>query len=123
MDGIEQYKLKHNIKDNSADSTIIVPYKKTEELCGQIKNLQKVASGQTVKEVRKSTRIPRDIFSAGKYGLRLKWRLEQKLQTRNNKSQSSWESEIEKFKSGCYTVSAPTVQSDRARLIGLRRGD
>lgn len=122
LDGIEQYKLKHNIKDNSADSKIIVPYKKTEELCGQIKNLQKVASGQTVKEVRKSTRIPRDIFSAGKYGLRLKWRLEQKLQTRNNKSQSSWESEIEKFKSGGYTVSAPTVQSDRARLIGLRRG-
>lgn len=118
--GIEQYKLKHNIKDDLDDGKIAIPYKKTDELCQQIKNLQKVASGQTVKEVRKSTRIPRDIFSAGKYGLRLKWRLEQKLQTRNNKSRSSWESEIARFKNGQVPTAIPHTSGDRSRLIKMR---
>lgn len=122
LDGIEQYKLKHNIKDNSADSKIIVPYKKTEELCGQIKNLQKVASGQTVKEVRKTSRVPRDIWSAGKYGLRIKQKLEAKLAQKNNGGgKSSWDSEIERYKNGQMPTAIPHNQnSDRSRLIGLR---
>lgn len=122
LDGIEQYKLKHNIKDNSADSKIIVPYKKTEELCGQIKNLQKVASGQTVKEVRKTNRVPRDIWSAGKYGLRIKQKLEAKLAQKNNGGgKSSWDDEIARFKNGQVPTPIPHNQnSDRSRLIGLR---
>lgn len=122
LDGIEQYKLKHNIKDNSADSKIVVPYKKTEELCGQIKNLQKVASGQTVKEVRKTNRVPRDIWSAGKYGLRIKQKLEAKLAQKNNGGgKSSWDSEIERYKNGQMPTAIPHNQnSDRARLISMR---
>ena len=121
LDGIEQYKLQHNIKDNSVDGKIVVPYKRTDELCGQIKNLQKVVSGTTVKEVRKSARTPRDIFSALKYALRMKWRLEQKLQVENNKSQSSWATEIEKFGSvGQVSTAIPHTSGDRSRLISLR---
>lgn len=122
LDGIEQYKLKHNIKDNSADSKIIVPYKKTEELCGQIKNLQKVASGQTVKEVRKTNRVPRDIWSAGKYGLRIKQKLEAKLAQKNNGGgKSSWDNVIERYKNGQLPTAIPHNQnSDRARLISMR---
>ena len=118
--GIEQYKLKHNIKDDLEDGKIAIPYKKTDELCQQIKNLQKVASGQTVKEVRKTTRIPRDIFSAAKYGLRIKWRLEQKLATLHNKAQSSWDSEIARFENGQVPTAIPHTSGDRSRLIGLR---
>ena len=120
LNGIEQYKLKHNIKDNSADSEIIVPYKKTEELCGQIKNLQKVVSGTTVKESRRSARTQRDIWSSLKYALRMKWRLEQEIVERNHKSESSWDSEIEKFKNGQVSTAIPHTSGDRARLISMR---
>lgn len=122
LDGIEQYKLKHNIKDNSADSRIIVPYKKTEELCGQIKNLQKVASGQTVKEARKTNRVPRDIWSAGKYGLRVKQKLEAKLAQKNNGGgKSSWDNEIARFKNGQVPIpQATNISGDRSRLIRMR---
>ncbi len=121
LDGVEQYKLHHGIKDDTADAMIIAPYKKTEELVGQIKNLQKVASGQTVKESRRSQRVQRDIWSAGKYGLRIKWRLEQDLAARHNVAPSSWAAEIEKFKNGNFPTYAPPIQSERARLLGLRR--
>lgn len=122
LDGIEQYKLRHNIKDDSADSRIIVPYKKTEELCGQIKNLRRVASGTTIKEERKKKSIPRDIWSAAKYGLRLKQKLEADLIKEHNKPTSGWSQEIEKFKSGQLPTAIPQQQnSARAKLIGLRR--
>lgn len=123
LDGVEQYKRRHGIKDDGADGKIIAPYRKTEELVGQIRNLQKVASGQTIKEVRKSNRVPRDIWSAAKYALRIKWRLEQELATRHNKAQSSWAAEIEKFSHGGLSQQSPVmpIQSERARLIGLRR--
>lgn len=121
LDGIEQYKLKHGIKDNSIDSKIILPYKRTEELVAQIKNLQKVVSGTTIKESRRSARTQRDIWSSMKYALRMKWRLEQEIVERNHKSESSWNTVIEQFKSGDYGVHAPTIQSDRARLIRLRQ--
>lgn len=122
LDGIEQYKLKHNIKDNSADGKIILPYKRTEELCAQIKNLQKVASGTTVKEVRKSNRTARDIWSALKYGLRIKQKLEADLVKGRNKPKSGWNELISQYKNGQAPIPQATpMQGDRARLISLRR--
>lgn len=119
---LQQYKDNHGIKDDGADRHIIHPYKKTEELIGQIKNLQKIASGTTVKEVRKSNRIPRDIWSAGKYGLRIKQKLEEKLQVKNNKSESGWDKLISQFADGQMPIPQPTArQGDRSRLIGLRQ--
>ena len=121
LDGVEQYKRRHGIKDDGADGKIIAPYRKTEELIGQIKNLQKVVSGTTVKEVRKSARTQRDIWSSLKYALRIKWHLEQELSEKNNRAQSSWAAEIEKFSSGNYHASISPIQSERARLISLRK--
>lgn len=120
LDGVEQYKRRHGIKDDTADRKIIAPYRKTEELVGQIRNLQKSVSGTTVKETRKTNRIQRDIWSAGKYGLRIKWYEEQKLVAERYKVQSSWAAEIEKFSSGYYQSPTTPIQSERARLIGLR---
>lgn len=122
LDGLKQYKLKHKIKDDFEDKKIIKPYQMTDELCGQIKNLKKVASGTTIKEVRRKSSIQRDAWSSLKYALRLKWRLEQKLQKENNKAQSSWDLLKEQYKTGNYQMPQATqTGGDRARLIGLRR--
>ncbi len=123
LDGIEQYKLQHNIKDDNADSKIAIPYKKTEELCGQIKNLQKIVSGTTTKEQRKSKSVQRDMWSSLKYALRLKWRLEQELSKQHNKEKSSWSNKIKEFENGQAHITIPSAirNSDRSRLIGLRR--
>ena len=124
-DGIEQYKLKHNIKDNFADSRIVIPYKKTDELCQQIQNLRASTAGTTVKEERKSKAVQRDDWSALKYGLRMAQILEGKLKSANYKRKSSWEDEIAKVRSsGSIGVGgAPTtIASERNRLLGLRTG-
>jgi len=117
--GLQQYKDNHGIKDDFSDRQIVRPYQKTEELIMQIKNLKKVASGTTVKEQRKSTRIPRDIWSSGKYGLRIKQKLEAELVEQHNKAGSSYASEIERFKNGQIGV-IPQGNSQRSRLLGLR---
>lgn len=122
LDGIEQYKLLHGIKDDYSDSKIAIPYKKTEELVGQIKNLKTKPCSAGKSEVRKATRIPRDIWSAGKYGLRIKQKLEADLVKERNKPESGWDNLIAQFGQGQMPIPQPTVrQSDRARLIGLRR--
>lgn len=125
LDGVEQYKLLHGIKDNLIDGKIAHTYKKTEELVGQIKNLRKSTSGTTIKEVRKNARTPRDIWSAGKYGLRIKQKLEEKLALSHHKAESSYSALIEQFKNGQAVFPTATVSNiqsrDRARLIALRR--
>jgi hypothetical protein len=74
--GVEEYKKYHRIKDDRMDFDIDRPYRKTEELVGQIQNLKKVPSGTGVQEKRISHRIQRDSWSALKYALRLTERLE-----------------------------------------------
>lgn len=123
-DGLEQYKLNHMIKDNFADSKIIVPYKKTDELCQQIKNLRASTAGTTIKEERKSKSVQRDNWSALKYGLRMAQILEEKLKKDNYKRKSSWEGEIAKVRNGgsIGVGGVSTIASERSRLIGLRTG-
>jgi hypothetical protein len=70
--GIEAYKRYHRIRDDRSDGIIYAPYKKTNELIGQIQNL-KVINGA---EKRISTHIQRDSWSALKYALRVAYRLE-----------------------------------------------
>lgn len=122
LDGLEQYKLRNGIKDAFSDGKIVHPYKKTEELVGQIKNLKIKPSGAGNSEVRKSTRTPRDIWSAAKYGLRLKQKLEADLVKSHNKAKSGWDTLIAQYTDGQMPIPQATVkQGDRARLIGLRR--
>lgn len=74
--GVDAYKKYHRIKDDRMDFDIDRPYRKTEELVGQIQNLKKVPSGTGVQERRITLRIQRDSWSALKYALRLTERLE-----------------------------------------------
>lgn len=122
LDGIEAYKDFHNIKDDSADTKIIVPYRVTDELCQQIQNLQTVVSGLSLKEKRKSNSIQRDIWSALKYALRMSQILEGNLVKDNYKAKSSWASLIENYNTNPYQQEyAKNRSSTRNNLLSQRR--
>lgn len=70
VDGIEEYKRLHRIKEDRYDGLIYQAYKKTDELVGQIQNLKKVQTASGVAERRISSQIQRDSWSALKYALR-----------------------------------------------------
>lgn len=122
-EGLEQYKRYHNIKDVFADSQILKPYYKTNELCEQIQNLQVVPTGASWKEKRVSMSIQRDDWSAEKYCGRVAMILEEELAKSHNQSTSSWSNKINEFKNGQAHITTPSAirNSDRSRLIGLRR--
>lgn len=129
MDGVEQYKNLHNIKDDFADARIIAPYKKTDELCQQIQNLVIKVSGISIKEERRSKTIQRDMWSAVKYALRFAQILEELLVKENYKKKSSWSDAIQKYVQGgasalgiAASLHGRGTVSERQRLIGLRMG-
>ena len=96
-DGVEAYKKFHRIKDDSMNYKISQPYKKTNELIGQIQNLREEPSGQGIKEKRISQHIQRDSWSALKYGLRFAQILERTnlVQKQNN---SDWTGLLNRYK-------------------------
>lgn len=115
--GIEAYKVAHRIRDDSYDGLIYRPYKKTNELVGQIQNLKKVPSGMGFSEKRISKHIQRDSWSALKYALRLAQILERKNLAKVE-HKSDWDDAIAQFKQG---VNAVAVAS-KSRLVTARRG-
>lgn len=96
--GIEEYKKLHRIKDDKNDFAIYSPYKKTNELAGQIQNLKKVQGVSGVSEKRISNKIQRDSWSALKYGLRLAQILERTYLADKRKN-TAWEEELKKYQS------------------------
>ena len=127
QDGVEQYKRRHNIKDNTSDSRIVIPYKRTDELCSQISNLVMKTTGTSLRETRKSKSVPRDIWSALKYALRVAALLEKELVKETYQKKSSWADEIAKYAGrvhiGPFVAESNSInhQGDaRSRLIGLR---
>ena len=94
--GIEAYKRLHRIKDDASDYAIYVPYKKTNELVGQIQNLKKVPTAGGVSEKRISKRIQRDSWSAVKYGLRLAQILERTFLVKERYT-SDWDDVLKQY--------------------------
>ena len=88
--GVDAYKNQHRIKDNRSDARIYQPYKKTQEMVGQIQNLKKVPSASGFSEKRISNRIQRDSWSAFKYALRFAQLLE-RANLSKKKEKSAWE--------------------------------
>lgn len=115
--GIEAYKKLHRIKDDKNDYAIYNPYRKTNELVGQIQNLKKVQNASAISEKRISKRIQRDSWSALKYALRLAQRLERMYLQRQQK-QSDWDEMLKK-----YDGVAPNAHAaPNSRLVTGRRG-
>lgn len=124
IDGLEQYKLAHRIKDNFADMSIVKPYKNTGLLIQQISNLQAVTNGLTFKEKRKSNYIQRDMWSALKYALWFAKKLELGMQKEMYSTQSDWQEMIDKYRKGEITKTIATktyTGNERGRLLSLRR--
>lgn len=99
-DGVEAYKTKHRIKDNTADGFIAMAYKNTELLTQQISNLRTKVSGVSLKEERKSKAIQRDCWSALKYALRFACKLEGEMKADKYTPQTSWQQVISGYAGG-----------------------
>ena len=110
QEGIDEYKKLHRIKDDRSDYIIYIPYKKTNELVGQIQNLKKVQNASGTGEKRISTKIQRDSWSALKYGLRLAQILERTYLADRRKS-SVWDEELKKYQA----MSKAPVQMNTTR--------
>lgn len=119
IDGLEQYKRLHNIKDDYADGKILLPYYKTNELAEQIQNLQVVPSGKGYREKRISMSIQRDDWSALKYCGRVAMILEATLATERARAKSSWTKKIEE--AGYIRAQIKPMNNTRANLLALRR--
>lgn len=120
-EGIETYKRKHRIKDDTYDRLIYKPYKKTNDLIGQIQNLKKVENASGVGEKRISSRIQRDSWSALKYGLRLANILERRYLQRS-KRPSDWDKELEKYKKSAPIMNGFERNTVTSRLVTRRMG-
>lgn len=119
LEGIENYKRLHRIKDDALDYQIAVPYQKTRELAGQIMNLKMVPSGAGMSEKRISKSIQRDSWSAIKYGLRLAQIIEKEELLASIRRKSDWDDELAKYEG----TESPTYSRHAAgRLVTARRG-
>lgn len=122
LDGIENYKRLHGIKDDSADYQIAAPYQKTRELAGQIMNLKLVPSGSGMSEKRISKAIQRDSWSAAKYGLRMAQILEREELLSNIRKKSDWDEELAKYADDDDAGITPaTGRHGAGRLVTARR--
>ena len=118
--GMDAYKKLHHIKDDSNDYAIYMPYKKTNELVGQIQNLKKVPAAAGVSEKRISKRIQRDSWSAMKYSLRLAQILERTYLVKQQR-QSDWDNILKQYEK--HKIGQMPVPPQNSRLVTSgRRG-
>lgn len=117
-EGVEAYKRLHRIKDDRSDYLIYQPYKKTQELVGQIQNLKKVPTSSGVAERRISHHIQRDSWSALKYALRFAQILE-RIYLMKKKKVSDWDEALEAYKRDSVAMS---YQAPAGRVVVQRHG-
>lgn len=125
-DGMAAYKELHRIKDDRYDYAIYNPYKKSNELAGQIQNLKKVVSASGISERRISMKIQRDSWSALKYSLRLAQVLERTYLLKI-RTHTGWESELAKYQADNDSLMARMRSTGmggttRARIPFERKG-
>lgn len=114
--GIDAYKKYHRIRGDRADGLIYAPYRKTNELVGQIQNL-KVINGA---EKRISTHIQRDSWSALKYALRVAYRLECDRLLRQVRK-SDYDELLERYRGSSGIAPGAGTSGGMGRLITPRR--
>lgn len=90
-EGMQAYKLKHEIKDDVSDREIQAPYSATNRLCREIGNLQKKygAIGWTEQAINKY--IQKDMWSALLYACRIAQRLEKAELYYQNRRRNEWD--------------------------------
>ena len=121
-EGMQAYKLKHEIKDDLRDTEIQAPYSATNRLARQIANLQKKygAVGWTEQQINKY--IPKDMWSALLYACRIAQRLEKSELYALNRRKNEWEELAKKYDgmTGEYNPYRSTKKRRSGRL-GVNR--
>lgn len=117
-EGMEAYKKHHRVKDDTYDFAIYNPYKKTNELVGQIQNLKKETKSSGIAEKRISHHIQRDSWSSFKYSLRFAQILE-KENLLKTKRESDWQRIIDDYAKGNHSI---PKRANNSRLVTQRRG-
>jgi hypothetical protein len=122
-DGLQAYKLKHDIKDDLRDPQIQLPYSATNRLTQQIANLQKKYGtvGWTEQQINKY--IQKDMWSALLYACRIAQRLEKSELYAQNRRKSEWEELAKKYDglSGDYAPRSKTEKARRSGRLGVKR--
>lgn len=122
QEGIDAYKQLHRIKDDKYDYAIYMPYKKTNELVGQIQNLKKVVTPSGISERRISMKIQRDSWSALKYALRLAQIMERTYLLKKHQT-SDWDEMLAQFQGdGTGYGRSRSTGSKNARIQIERKG-
>lgn len=125
FDGVQAYKLAHNIKDDLRDTEIQAPYSATNRLAQQISNLQKkyMAVGWTETQINKY--IQKDMWSALLYACRIAQRLEKAELYYTNRRKNEWEELAQKYDSinGEYAAAQPKKRGRawRSGRLGVSR--
>lgn len=120
QEGMEAYKQLHRIKDDKYDYAIYVPYKKTNELVGQIQNLKKVVTPSGIGERRISNKIQRDSWSALKYALRFAQIMERTYLMRKQEK-SDWDDILKQYDHGNGIANIRNSPTYRAGRIPFER--
>ena len=118
LEGTQNYKLRHKIKDASQDAKIQLPYIKTRELVRQIQNLKKQYNSIGWTEKAISQYIPKDMWSATLYANRLAQRREHEELYALNRSKNEWEEEAERMGIDNAGLSEYTVHPRGVRRMG-----
>ncbi len=124
QEGISAYKQAHRIKDDKYDYAIYVPYKKTNELIGQIQNLKKVVTPSGISERRISQKIQRDSWSALKYALRFAQIMERTYLLKKGYT-SDWDELLSTYKEDKWVGRTPSnhiAKENNARFSIERKG-
>ena len=120
-DGLQAYKLKHEIKDDLRDREIQMPYSATNRLCREISNLQKKYGdiGWTEKQINKY--IQKDLWSALLYACRIAQRLEKAELYYQNRRKNEWEELAKRYSgiTGEYAIN-PNGKKRRSGRLGVR---
>lgn len=96
-DGLQAYKLKHDIKHDLRDAEIQLPYSATTKLVRQITNLQKKYGTVGWTEVQINKYIQKDMWSALLYACRIAQRLEKSELYALNRRKNAWDEFAKKY--------------------------
>ena len=122
-EGLQAYKLKHDIKDDLRDIEIQAPYGATNRLARQIGNLQKkyTSVGWTEQQINKA--IQKDMWSALLYACRIAQRLEKSELYYANRRRNTWEDFAKQYEgyTGDYAPNSQTGKKRRSGRLGVKR--
>ena len=120
-DGLQAYKLKHDIKHDLRDPEIQAPYSATNKLARQITNLQKRYGTVGWTEVQINKYIQKDMWSALLYACRIAQRLEKSELYALNRRKNAWDEFAKKY-GNTTAQEAGAIAYERGSRGGRRNG-